>query len=56
MRETRSSAAARLLALLCGAYATAGYMLAPQELDVTPRVTVMSSGEHKRLQTTSEMI
>lgn len=48
MRETRSSAAARLLPLLCCAYATAGYIFTPQELDVTPRVTVTSSGELKR--------
>lgn len=54
MREGRASAAAaaRLLPLLCCAYATAGYIFTPQELDVTPRVTVTSSGEPRRPQTT----
>lgn len=47
MQESRTSTAARLLPLLCCVYATAGYVFTPLERDVTPRVTVMSSGKHK---------
>lgn len=47
MQECGSSTAARLLPLLCCVYATAGYVFTPLERDVIPRVTVLSSGEHK---------
>ncbi|CAF98677.1 unnamed protein product [Tetraodon nigroviridis] len=45
MRASGPSTAARLLPLLCCVYATAGYIFTPLEQDVTPRVTVMSSGK-----------
>lgn len=56
MKESRSSTAARLLPLLCCVCATAGYVFLPLGRDVTPRVTVMSSGKHKHTQTSYTMI
>lgn len=49
MKERPPSAAARLLPLLCCVCATAGYLFTPPDLDATPRITVMSSGEHRRV-------
>lgn len=47
MRGARSSVVQLLLPLICCVCAAAGYPFkTPLDLDVTPRITVLSSGKH----------